>query len=239
MSDLDPPLRTFAPALPMTTVASHLACDGYSERDIQTIIHDTELAEIRYRSHQIYSSQVHVDEKLFHEYPSFVFIPYIVYLRTAEASSGELATCLMDSALLHVSERSLRLFGKNHVLTVAFPAHTTNIFRAFALVFFGMLKRFKTTVDGRFDDNSVKDRITEPIQAYEQTAISITVLKFILLGGDSFEHIRAPLQLRLNEESLRKNLCFHDIWDREIKIEELPPKRHAQRFLIMNSEFII
>jgi hypothetical protein len=51
----------------------------------------------------------YIDEELFHESLSHVFIPYLANLRSAEAFSGELAICLMDSARPHASERSLRL----------------------------------------------------------------------------------------------------------------------------------
>jgi hypothetical protein len=53
VSNLDPLMRTFAPALPMTTFAYHLARDGYSELDVRVIIHDTEVAENESRSHQL------------------------------------------------------------------------------------------------------------------------------------------------------------------------------------------
>jgi tRNA(Ser,Leu) C12 N-acetylase TAN1 len=81
----------------------------------------------------------------------------------------------MNSALPHVSERCLRLLGENHVLAVAFPAQTTNIFQALDLVLLGALKKLKMTADGEFDDDSVNNQITKLVQAYEQTATSITI----------------------------------------------------------------
>jgi hypothetical protein len=120
-------------------------------------------------------SQACIDEELFSESLTHVFIPYRANLRTSEAFSDELAILLMDSAPPHVSERCLRLLGENCVLAVAFPAHTTNIFQALDLVFFGALKKLKMAAGGEFDDDSVKNQITKLVQGYEQTATSITI----------------------------------------------------------------
>jgi hypothetical protein len=49
-SDLDPPLGTFAHALPMMIVACNLAREGDSGHDTRAVIHDTEFAEIQYSS---------------------------------------------------------------------------------------------------------------------------------------------------------------------------------------------
>jgi hypothetical protein len=47
LSDLRPALRSFAAALPMTTLASDLARDDYSEGDVWAITHHTEFDEIQ------------------------------------------------------------------------------------------------------------------------------------------------------------------------------------------------
>jgi hypothetical protein len=58
----------------------------------------------------------------------------------------------MDSASLHVSERVLQLLGCNKIMAIVFPTHTTNIFQALDLVFFGVLKKIKQTATGEFDE---------------------------------------------------------------------------------------
>jgi hypothetical protein len=77
-----------------------------------------------------------IDEQLFYEHLSDVLIPYVANLRRTNPFSGQLAMCLVDSASPHISKGSLRLLGENHVLIIAFPAHTTNIFQELDLVFF-------------------------------------------------------------------------------------------------------
>jgi hypothetical protein len=181
----------------------------------------------------------YVDEELFHEYLTHGFIPHRANLRTTEAFSDELAILLMDSALVHVSERCLRLFSENCALAVAFPADTTNIFQILDLVFFGALNKLTMTADEEFDDDSVNNQITKLVQAYEQTAASITIRSSFRQAGMVRDTSGRPFRLRVNEESLREKPGFQKIWDRDIKIEELPRKRQAQRFGMMNAEFII
>jgi tRNA(Ser,Leu) C12 N-acetylase TAN1 len=65
--------------------------------------------------------------------------------------------------------------GDIRALSVAFQAHTTNIFQALDLVFFGALKKLKAIAQGEFDDDSVNDQITKLVQAHEQTATSMTI----------------------------------------------------------------
>jgi hypothetical protein len=51
----------------MTIVASHLTRDGYSEREGREIRHDTEFAEIQYKSHEICSFAHCTTETLYQE----------------------------------------------------------------------------------------------------------------------------------------------------------------------------
>jgi hypothetical protein len=148
-------------------------------------------------------SPAYIDEELFYEYLTHVFIPYLANLRTTEAFSDEVATLLMDSALPHVSERCLRFLGENRVLAVAFPARTTTIFQVLDLVFFGALKKLKMTADGEFDDDSVNNQITKLVQVYEQTATSITIRSSFHRAGMVLNTSGRPFRLTVDEESLR------------------------------------
>jgi hypothetical protein len=57
---------------------------------------------------------------------------------------------------------------------ITFPAHTTTLFQALDLVFFGMRKELKALAIGEFDEDSVNAQISKLIQAYEQTVTSST-----------------------------------------------------------------
>jgi hypothetical protein len=118
---------------------------------------------------------VYIDEQLFYDSLSGIFIRYFANLRSHNIFSRDVVICQMDSASSHVSERCVWLSYQNHVLAMAFPAHTTNILQALDLVFFGALKKLKATVQGQFNDDSVHDQITTLVEASEQKATSRTI----------------------------------------------------------------
>jgi hypothetical protein len=115
-----------------------------------------------------------VNEELFFQHISEVFIPNVVAVRTPQELERETAILRMDSALPPVYDWILQKRGENDILAITFPDHTTNLFQALDLVFFGTHKRLKGTAEGEFGDESVNDQITKLIQAYEQTATSAT-----------------------------------------------------------------
>jgi hypothetical protein len=176
----------------------------------------------------------YIDEELFREY-----LTSVINLQNDAGLSGEIAVCLVDSALPHVSERRLRLLGANRVLAVAFPAHTTNIFQPLDLAFFGALKHLKASSKGEFCDGSVNDQITKLVQAYEQTATSGTIRGSFRKAGLIPNSSVRPFRLEFNEETLRHNPGFKVTWDRNIKIEQMSRRRQSQRFRIFSSECIV
>jgi hypothetical protein len=163
----------------------------------------------------------YISEELFFEYVTNAFVPYVTQLRDKPEFMNESVVLLTDSALPHVSERVLRLLGQNRVMAIVFAAHTTNIFQALDLAFFGVLKKLKQTTAGEFDDNSINDQITKLVHAYEQTATSIMIRCFFRKVGPSPDVGSRPCKLRFDEERLRTNPECKEIWERTIKIEEL------------------
>jgi hypothetical protein len=83
----------------------------------------------------------YINENLFFEYISQVFVPYLSNLLEKPEFANETAVFLTDSASPHVSERVMQLLSRNKIMTIVFPAHMTNIFKALDLVFFGALKK--------------------------------------------------------------------------------------------------
>jgi hypothetical protein len=122
---------------------------------------------------------------------------------------------------------------------VAFPAHATNIFEPFDLVFFGVLKKLQASAEGDFGDESVNDEITKLIQAYQQTATSKTIRGSFRRAGLAPDTSTHPFRLTFHEGVLRENPGFREIWDRDIKTEEISRRRQDQRFRIINSQFLV
>jgi hypothetical protein len=172
-------------------------------------------AMIRHRS------PAYITEELFYEYLSNVFLPYVLVVRDWPGFQNEMAVLLMESAVPHASDRVRRLLDENSILAISFPAHTTNLFQALDLVFFGVLKRLKASTIGEFDNDSVNAHITKLIREYEQTATSSTIRGSIRKAGLEHEITTRPFKLQVIEESLSANPGFQEIWMRDISIENL------------------
>jgi hypothetical protein len=101
-----------------------------------------------------------------------------------------------------------------------------------------VLKKLNPSATGEFDDDSVKGQVTKLIQAYEQTATSSTMRGSFQKAG--FEHHTAtrPFKLRVVQERLRENPGFQEMWTRDRSVKTLSARRQAQRFGIINSEFL-
>jgi hypothetical protein len=179
----------------------------------------------------------YVSEELFFDYMVSVFIPYVANVRQRPEFANEPAVLLMDSALSHVSERVLRLLGENMIMVVVFPAHTTSMFQALDLVFFGALKKLKETATGEFDDDSMNDQITKLIHAYEQTVTSMTIRGPFRRAGMYPDMGSRPFKLRIDEEMATSNPGFKEIWDRNNTIEELSRRGRLRRFGLINDDF--
>jgi hypothetical protein len=185
-----------------------------------------------------FRNPAYMTEELFHDYLTSVFIPYIQHLRENPVFAHELGVLLMDSVGAHVSERNLRLLGENKIIALVFPAHTTNLFQALDLVFFGAMKNNKNHLVDEPEAASIQGQIWKLIRAYEQTATSFTIRSCFRKAGLSPNTRNRPYRLEFDEEALRGNAGFKELWDRNFSIEELSRRRRAQRFGILNAEFL-
>jgi hypothetical protein len=134
----------------------------------------------------------------------------------------------MDSASRQISKRCLRLLDDNRVLSVAFPAHLSNVLRALDLVRFGVVRKLKITAQGEFNDHSVNHQTTRLVQASEHTATSMTIPALFPTAGLVPDTSWRPFRLRFDEEEAREKAGFHETWDRTIKIEEFARRRQGQ-----------
>jgi hypothetical protein len=180
----------------------------------------------------------YINGDLFYEYISTVLVPYVTNVRSNRDLANEPAVLLMDSVCPHISERILRLLGENRIIVLVFPAHTTNLFQALDLVFFGVVKKLKQTASGDYDDKTMNHQIFRLIQAYEQTATSLTIKGSFRKAGLSANTRVIPFRLQFDDAVLKENPGFKESWDRNISIEELSRQRQAHRFGIINEQFL-
>jgi hypothetical protein len=100
------------------------------------------------------------------------------------------------------------------------------------------LTKLKVSATGEFDDDSVKAQIGKGIQVYEQRPTSSTRRRSFRKAGLEYYVTDRPVKLQVVEESLRENPGFREIRARDVSIEALSARRWAQRFGIINSEFL-
>jgi hypothetical protein len=169
----------------------------------------------------------YIGKQLSHEYLNEEFIPCLASLRSHDIRSRERAICLMDSAFPHVSERCLKSSGDNRLLAMGFRAHTTHLFQAIDLVFFGMLKKLKASAQSEFDATSANDQLTKPIQGCEQTLTSIAIPASFHKAGLVLDTSVRPFRLRFDEEKVRENAGFREIWHCQPKSKNCPEGERA------------
>ena len=180
----------------------------------------------------------YMDEDLFFEYITTVLIPYIDKLREMEMYSNEKALIMMDSASCHCSQRILTKLDKNNILALVYPSHTSNLFQALDLSFFGALKKNKAYEMETFSDNFLTNSILEVLQAYQKTATDQTIRGSFRLAGIKITYGETPRRVKIDEESIRNNPGFKEIWDKNIPIEAISTRRQKQIFGIINPSFL-
>jgi hypothetical protein len=57
-------------------------------------------------------------------------------------------------------------------------------------------------------------------------------------SGTVTEHSEPTIDLEFNEEALRQNDEFKELWNRNISVAELSRRRRVQRFGIFDTEFL-
>jgi hypothetical protein len=127
--------------------------------------------------------------------------------------------------------------GDHDVLDVACPADSVNIFQAFDLVFCGAVKKFMATAQDEFGDDSVSVEITPFVRVYQQMATSITVRGSFPTAELVPDTSVRPLRLTIEEDKIRENKGFRDLWDRDTEIEEISRRRQAHRLEMINGPF--
>jgi hypothetical protein len=110
-----------------------------------------------------------------HEYLTNGFVPYVQQLGENPLFADELGVLLMDCVEAHVSERNLRLLGGNRIIPFVFPAHTTNLFQALDLIFFGAMKNDKGLLANEREIPSVWGHIWKLIRAYGEPVTTFTI----------------------------------------------------------------
>jgi hypothetical protein len=101
------------------------------------------------------------------------------------------------------------------------------------------MKKLKATVPGEFGEDSMDEQILKLLQAYEQTATSMTIRGSFGKAGIYLIVESGALNVNFDEEKLRNNAGFKELGERNISIGELSRRRRFQTFGIINAEFLV
>ena len=180
----------------------------------------------------------YIDRNLFKEYIKKVIISYINYVRQTKEFESKEALIMMDSCSVHCDMGILKLFGKNNIIVFTFPSHTTNIFQALDLVLYGIFKKIKNENEDNDGENKLEKIIIKILNAHEKVATSFNIRSAFRRAGLVPIPGTEPKKLEFVAENVVKNPGFRQIWELNIKAEELPKRMQNQKFGIMNEEFL-
>lgn len=185
-----------------------------------------------------YRNPPFINKELFNEYIVSVLIPYISSLREKEEYSQEPAVLLLDSCSAHIDDEILRILGENGIKAIAFPAHTTNIFQALDLVLFGIFKKKKETQKSTVDQNKQAFLSSKIINAYEETMTGSRIRSSFHRAGFTIDTSKNPHRLIFDENLLKDNPGFKELWDANIPIEMLSTRRRNHKFGWLNEQYL-
>jgi hypothetical protein len=180
----------------------------------------------------------YIDEGLFQDYLSTVFVPYVVAVREKLELDHERAVLLMDGMKAHCTEPILHHLGQNNIAVITFPPHTTNLFQPLDLSFFGALKRRKQGTQSEVDGSRLTGQIQKLFQAYEETGSSSNVRGSFRRAGFRHNTKMTPYTLEFDEAVARRVPGFQEIWDKNYSIEMLQRRRALPQFGLMNSQYL-
>ena len=183
-------------------------------------------------------SPPYIDTELFKEYLDSILIPYIKFVREKLNISNSEALVMMDSFSAHCNDRILRLLGKNSIIAFVFPSHTTNLFQSLDLVFFGAFKNIINNLDNEIEEKKLFECIIKILKTYEQTATSFNIRSSFKKAGLDIDYQSSPRKLIFNCQELVKNPNFIELWNYNIKIEEISKRRQNQEFGVINEEYL-
>jgi hypothetical protein len=97
------------------------------------------------------------------------------------------------------------LLGENRIIAFVFPAHTTNLFQALDLVFFGAIRKNRDLLANKPEVALVDGQSWKIIQACEQTATSFTIRLCFRKAGLLPNTQTRPFEFESNEQAVRQN----------------------------------
>ena len=180
----------------------------------------------------------YIDKELFFEYISVVLIPYISHVRSQLKIEANEAILLMDSCSAHCDDSIKKYLGENNVIAFVFPSHTTNLFQALDLSLFGIFKRTKNMLDNEEKEKSLKKAAINVFRAYDQITTLFNILGSFRRAGIIQDTSSNPKKIKINIKQMVSNPGFKELWNLNVKIEDISRLRQNHKFGIINIDYL-
>ena len=144
----------------------------------------------------------------------------------------------MDNASCHCSEEILRKLAENNIWVITYPSHTSHIFQALDLSFFGVFLKNKSMENQKYHFCQITKTILNILQAYEKTATSLNIRGSFGASGIKIVSSNFPKRVEIDENSIRENAHFKELWNLNVPVEVLSSRRRNQEFGLINQRFL-
>jgi hypothetical protein len=180
------------------------------------------------------NAKPYVDRPLFENFIRHQLIPHIAALRTNPCYSKAEAVLLIDNCSAHVTPEIFRLLSENHVKIVIFAPHTTNIFQAIDLSFFGVFKMKEKFWMDQDDDKTFTATIHKLVDQFHSVATLENICGSFVMAGFLYSTRVMPYVLEFSREGMMKSASFRHVWELDIPLESLLMRRQKAQFGFVN-----
>jgi hypothetical protein len=186
-----------------------------------------------------HAQKCYVTKDLFLEYLCRIVVPFINFTRTAIHRENEIAVIMMDNCSCHVNTEILGFLSSNRILAFTFPPHSTNFLQPLDLVLFGLFKRMKLIQEPELARWSHEGQIVLLQESYEKVATRRNIRASFRKAGVTLNCTRRPYTVDFDENSVRNNFGFSQVWDADFDIARLTERRRNKAYGALNGDDVV
>jgi hypothetical protein len=161
-------------------------------------------------------------------------ILHVTALWTNPCHSKAEVVLLMDNCSTYVTPEIFRPLGKNHIKIVTFAPHTTNIFQAFDLPFFGVFKTKAKFWMDQDDDMAFPATTHKLVRQFHSVATPENIHGSFVMARFSYSTGAIPYVLEFSRERMMESAGFRQVWELNIPLEILSMRRQKAEFGLGN-----
>jgi hypothetical protein len=164
-----------------------------------------------------------LNAEIFLDYIQTVFLHDLAELPTLDEFAEEFGVLLMVNCSSHATDHVIARLTKTRVYVITVAPHTTQIFQILDMTLFGVLKR-RTRYELPFRDVKATAKVIMKVShCFKQTMVEPNIWgAFQALESEfEFDTTSEPYRLLFNEEKLRENAGFRELWSIDFPLDQL------------------